>query len=110
MKKRELQILFSFEKWCPYFYHINERLLSVLIFFKKIEKCCTEEANPVLQGLQDHPRSASGRCFSCGLQGHLAKDCKEKHCFPCGEKGHIKQDCKNDSKDIIRLVPPFHFT
>ena len=40
------------------------------------------------------PREAI-RCFFCGKQGHVIKECRNRTCYSCGAKGHIAYYCKN---------------
>lgn len=43
------------------------------------------------------------RCFRCGKDDHMRKDCKnDLKCFSCNGEGHISKDCpkKNDADDI----------
>ena len=44
------------------------------------------------------------RCYNCGKNGHMAKDCKapkrEKGaCFHCGKQGHVIKDCRQKKRD-----------
>jgi len=50
-------------------------------------------------------RGEGRKCFSCGKEGHRARDCRDgpraqqkpKGCFVCGELGHFAKDCRNPS-------------
>lgn len=47
-------------------------------------------------------------CFSCGVKGHLSKNClnknKELKCFHCGKVGHKIFECSEKNKSIPRFV------
>ena len=40
------------------------------------------------------------KCFKCGKDGHLARDCKSNiQCFKCQKYGHISRDCRS-TRDV----------
>lgn len=41
-------------------------------------------------------KSVSRKCFKCGRDGHLQKDCRTGECKKCGRLGHLTRDCKSN--------------
>ena len=45
-------------------------------------------------------------CYICGKYGHAAADCYQATCYICGKKGHISTKCPNTTaRNVITPVP-----
>ena len=41
-------------------------------------------------------QSSSRKCFKCGRNGHMLKECRTCECKKCGRPGHLTRDCKTN--------------
>nr|AKF15523.1 gag protein [Human immunodeficiency virus 1] len=49
------------------------------------------------------------KCFNCGKEGHLARNCKaprEKGCWKCGKEGHQMRDCTERQANFLGRIWP----
>ncbi|AIA09009.1 gag protein, partial [Human immunodeficiency virus 1] len=51
------------------------------------------------------------KCFNCGKEGHLARNCKaprKKGCWKCGREGHQMRDCTERQANFLGKIWPSH--
>nr|ACJ04848.1 gag protein [Human immunodeficiency virus 1] len=51
------------------------------------------------------------KCFNCGKEGHLAKNCRaprKKGCWKCGKEGHQMKDCTERQANFLGKLWPSH--
>nr|WCD68040.1 gag protein [Human immunodeficiency virus 1] len=49
------------------------------------------------------------KCFNCGREGHLARNCKaprKKGCWKCGKEGHQMKDCTERQANFLGKIWP----
>nr|WCD67986.1 gag protein [Human immunodeficiency virus 1] len=49
------------------------------------------------------------KCFNCGKEGHLARNCKaprRKGCWKCGKEGHQMKDCTERQANFLGRIWP----
>nr|UBT20894.1 gag protein [Human immunodeficiency virus 1] len=67
--------------------------------------------NMVMQKGNFRKQKKNVKCFNCGKEGHIAKNCRaprKKGCWKCGQEGHQMKDCTERQANFLGKIWPSH--
>nr|AAY32415.1 gag protein [Human immunodeficiency virus 1] len=69
----------------------------------------TNSANIMMQRNNFKGPKRTVKCFNCGREGHIAKNCRaprKKGCWKCGKEGHQMKDCIERQANFLGKIWP----
>nr|BDA36256.1 gag protein [Human immunodeficiency virus 1] len=69
----------------------------------------TQQANIMMMQRGNFKGQKRIKCFNCGKEGHLARNCRaprKKGCWKCGKEGHQMKDCPERQANFLGRIWP----
>nr|WCD68246.1 gag protein [Human immunodeficiency virus 1] len=70
-----------------------------------------QQANNIMMQRGNFRGQRTIKCFNCGKEGHLARNCKaprKRGCWKCGKEGHQMKDCTERQANFLGKIWPSH--
>nr|ACV94588.1 gag protein [Human immunodeficiency virus 1] len=68
-----------------------------------------QNTNPIMMQRGNFRGQKRIKCFNCGKEGHLARNCRaprKKGCWKCGKEGHQMKDCTERQANFLGRIWP----